>query len=97
VINGVGLPATSDRPRHHDAVTQPTPDPEQYDSPRNMRARAKGLPSGYITGGEAPDAATAEAEERRLGRWLLLMVITIVAAGFVLGIIAALLTSAVGG
>jgi hypothetical protein len=79
-------------------VTQsPTPDPEQYDSPRNTRARAKGLPGGYITGGEAPDAASAEAEERRLGRWLLVMVITIVAAGFVLGIVAALLTSAVGG
>lgn len=83
---------------HHGAVTATLPpDPDRYDDPRNARARAKGLPLPYIAGGEAPDAAAAEAEERRLGRWLLLMVVTIIAAGFVLGIVAALLTPVVGG
>jgi hypothetical protein len=67
-----------------------------YDSPRAVRARAKGLEGPYITGGEAPDAPAALAEERRLGRWLLIMVVTIVAAGFVLGIIAALIAPATG-
>jgi hypothetical protein len=67
------------------------PDPETYDSPRAQRAREKGLRGPYITGGEAPDEQEALAEERRLGRWLVLMVAVIVAAGFVLGLIAALL------
>jgi len=67
------------------------PDPEAYDSPRAQRAREKGLRGPYITGGEAPDEQEALAEERRLGRWLVLMVAVIVAAGFVLGLIAALL------
>ena len=71
------------------------PDPEEYDSPRAQRAREKGLPGPYITGGEAPDEEQALAEERRLGRWLVLMVAVIVAAGFVLGLIAALLGIAV--
>ena len=71
------------------------PDPELYDSPRAQRAREKGLPGPYITGGEAPDEAEALAEERRLGRWLVLMVAVIVAAGFVIGLIAALLGIAV--
>ena len=70
------------------------PDPDAYDSPRAERARAKGLKAPYITGGTAPDAAEARAEERRLGRWLLLMVVTIVAAGFVVGAIVALLMPA---
>lgn len=88
---------------HHGLMTtqeprsgRPTgPDPELYDSPRAQRAREKGLPGPYITGGEAPDEPEALAEERRLGRWLVLMVAVIVAAGFVLGLIAALLGIAV--
>ena len=71
------------------------PDPGLYDSPRAQRAREKGLPGPYITGGEAPDEEQALAEERRLGRWLVLMVAVIVAAGFVLGLIAAVLGIAV--
>jgi hypothetical protein len=67
------------------------PDAAAYDSPRAQRARAKGLEAPYISGGEAPDAPQALAEERRLGRWLLLMVVVIIAAGFVLGAIVALL------
>ena len=71
------------------------PDPELYDSPRARRAREKGLPGPYITGGEAPDEQQARTEERRLGRWLLLMVVVIIAAGFVLGAIAAIFGVAV--
>jgi hypothetical protein len=71
------------------------PDPDAYDSPRAQRAREKGLPGPYITGGEAPDEQEARAEERRLGRWLLLMVVVIIAAGFVLGAIAAIFGVAV--
>lgn len=62
------------------------PDPEAYDSPRSIRAREKGLPGPYITGGDDPNLPAAQAEERRLGRLLLLMVGLIVSAGFVIGI-----------
>lgn len=67
------------------------PDPQAYDSPRAQRARAKGLEAPYITGGYAPDAARARAEERRLGRILLVMVALIISAGFILGAIVAML------
>lgn len=67
------------------------PDPERYDSPRAQRAREKGLRAPYISGGEAPDPVEAAAEERRLGRILLIMVALIISAGFVLGAVVALL------
>lgn len=70
------------------------PDPAAYDSPRAQRAREKGLDAPYIAGGEAPDASQARAEERRLGRILLVMVIVIISAGFVLGAVAALVAPA---
>ena len=81
---------------HHGAVTaddasQPPPDPVAYDSPRAERARAKGLKAPYIAGGHDPDPAAGRAEERRLGRLLVLMVALIVASGFVIGTIVALL------
>ena len=66
------------------------PDPDAYDSPRAERARAKGLEAPYISGGNAPDLPHALAEERRLGRWLLLMVVVIIAMGFVIGAVVAL-------
>ncbi len=62
------------------------PDPEAYDSPRSIRAREKGLPGPYISGGDDPGIAAARAEDRRLGRLLLLMVGLIVSAGFIIGI-----------
>jgi len=77
-----------------DATPRPDPlppNPDLYDSPRAVRAREKGLEAPYIAGGEDPDPATAIAEERRYGRLLLAMVISIVAAGFVIGTILALL------
>jgi hypothetical protein len=67
------------------------PDPVAYDSPRAVRARAKGLPGPYIAGGDDPDPAAGLAEERHYGRLLLGMAIAIVASGFVIGIIIALI------
>ena len=67
------------------------PDPQAYDSPRAERARAKGLKAPYISGGGDPGIAQAQAEERRLGRILLAMVLVIVSAGFIIGILVALL------
>jgi hypothetical protein len=68
----------------------PGPDPTAYDAPRNEIARAKGLEGSVITGGGAPDLSAARAEERRLGRILIGMVVAIVASGFVIGILIAL-------
>ena len=74
------------------------PDPVAYDSERNAAARRRGLATPYIPGGRDPDQATANREERRYLRILVVMVIVIVAAGFVLGFVAALvgLNSLVG-
>lgn len=79
-------------------VSLPAPtDPDEaarladiYDSPRAVRARAKGLAAPFIPGGEDPDPAAGRAEERRFGRLLLLMVVVMVGAGFVIGIAIAL-------
>ena len=68
------------------------PDPDKYDSPRAQLARARGLEAPYIPGGEDPDPEVAEREDRYYGRLLVIMVIVIVTAGFVLGIIANLIT-----
>jgi hypothetical protein len=67
------------------------PDPTAYDSPRATRARQKGLKAPYIAGGDDPDPAAGRAEERRLGRLLVVMIVTIVASGFVIGTLVALL------
>ena len=78
---------TTDRPM------APLPaDPAQYDSDRARIARAKGLPAGYIAGGRDPDPGPGIHEERFYGRLLLGMVITIILAGFVLGILISLVT-----
>jgi hypothetical protein len=68
-----------------------TPDPDKYDSPRAQLARARGLDAPYIPGGEDPDPEAARQEDRYYGRLLVIMVIVIVAAGFVLGIVANLI------
>jgi hypothetical protein len=67
------------------------PDPEAYDSPRAVQARARGLSAPYIAGGEDPDPESARREERRDLRLLIAMVVAIVLSGFVLGYIANLL------
>ena len=66
------------------------PDPQAYDTERSAAARRRGLATPYIPGGRDPDQATAEAEDRRYVRILLIMVIVIVLAGFVLGVLAEL-------
>jgi hypothetical protein len=66
------------------------PDPARYDSPRDARARAKGLEAPYISGGEDPDPAAGLAEDRHYGRLLVVMVVVIVLSGFVIGLLIAL-------
>ena len=63
------------------------PDPEQYDEERNVHARARGLAAPYIAGGRDPEPEAGLAEERRLLRWLLIMVVALVLLGFVVGIV----------
>jgi hypothetical protein len=67
------------------------PDPDAYDSPRGVQARARGLAAPYIAGGEDPDPEAGRREERRNLRLLIAMVVVIVLSGFVLGYIAQLL------
>ncbi len=66
------------------------PDPAAYDSERSAAARARGLAAPYIPGGRDPDIARAENEDRRYLKWLLIMVIVIILAGFILGFGAAI-------
>ena len=73
-----------------DPDPEPAPDPEAYDAPRAQIARAKGLEGPYITGGDDPDPGPARREERRLSRLLVLMIVAIVASGFVIGTLLAL-------
>jgi hypothetical protein len=74
--------------------TEPTalpPDPDAYDSPRAVQARARGLAAPYIAGGEDPDPAATRRQERRYLRILIAMVVVIILSGFVLGAVAKLL------
>jgi hypothetical protein len=66
------------------------PDPVQYDAERNVHARKRGLPQAYIAGGNDPQLGETLRRERRYLRILLLMAIGIVAMGFVLGVLGAL-------
>jgi hypothetical protein len=67
-----------------------------YDSPRAVRARQKGLKAPYIAGGNDPDPAAGLAEDRRYVRLLLIMATVIVASGFVIGTVIALIGPAGG-
>jgi hypothetical protein len=76
------------------APTTPTPlppDPAKYDEVRNEHARRRGLPQAYIAGGDDPELEATLRRERRYVRLLVWMIIVIVAGGFVLGFLAALL------
>ena len=64
-------------------------DPGKYDDPRNVIARRKGLAAPYIAGGEDPEMTATIAGERRVMRWLRIMIVVLVFGGFVLGIVAA--------
>lgn len=74
-------------------MTAPTlpPDPEAYDSERNQHARKRGLSAPYIAGGRDPDPGPGLAEERRMLRLLVTMVLVLVLSGFVVGIVATVL------
>ena len=65
-------------------------DPDAYDSPRGVQARARGLAAPYIAGGTDPAPETGRREERRLLMLLVAMVVVIVLSGFVLGYLAQL-------
>lgn len=67
------------------------PDPAAYDSERNEHARKRGLAAPYIAGGRDPHPEQGRAEERRLLRLLIGMVVVLILSGFVVGIAAALL------
>jgi hypothetical protein len=67
------------------------PDPEQYDQPRNEIARRKGLDQPYIAGGVDPDIEETRRRERPYVRILVWMVVAIVALGFVLGFVGAII------
>lgn len=68
------------------------PDPVQYDSVRNEHARRRGLPQPYIAGGNDPALGETLTRERRYLRILVAMIVVIVAMGFVLGIVGALIS-----
>jgi len=74
----------------------PPPDPDEYDTERAQLARARGLAAPYIPGGRDPDPAPGLEEDRHYTRLLLIMVGAIIAAGFVLGIIANLMAGTGG-
>lgn len=83
---------------HHVPVTSPTPtplppDPEQYDAPRNVAARRRGLEQPYIAGGNDPELDETLRRERPYVKILVAMVVVIVLTGFVLGFLGAILTN----
>jgi hypothetical protein len=66
------------------------PDPDAYDSPRAVQARARGLAAPYIAGGDDPDAETTRRREGRYLKLLIAMIFILIVAGFVLGYVAQL-------
>jgi hypothetical protein len=85
------LPAHPNSPDVLSAPSELPPDPDAYDSPRAVQARARGLAAPYIAGGEDPDPETTQRRERRYLRLLIAMIVVIVLSGFVLGALAKLL------
>ena len=69
------------------------PDPVQYDATRNVIARRKGLEQPYIVGGQDPDLPDTLRKERPYVQVLFWMVAVIIALGFVLGFIGAIIGS----
>lgn len=74
-----------------DAPSLP-PDPVQYDAVRNEHARKRGLQQPYIAGGDDPDLPQTLVRERPYVKILVAMTAVIVGLGFVLGIVAAIIT-----
>ena len=69
------------------------PDPARYDEYRNVAARKRGLEGPYIAGGDDPELDETRRRERPYVRILIAMVAVIVATGFVLGFIGAILAT----
>ena len=69
------------------------PDPARYDEYRNVAARKRGLEGPYIAGGDDPELDETLRRERPYVRILIAMVAVIVATGFVLGFIGAILAT----
>jgi len=88
VVGGGRARALAD---HRRLMGELPPDPDAYDSPRAVQARARGLSAPYIAGGEDPNPDATRASERPYLRLLIAMVIVIVLGGFVLGASAKLL------
>lgn len=76
------------------ATPDVAPDPDAYDNPRAVQARARGLAAPYIAGGEDPDIERTRRQERRYLRLLLAMIVVLVLSGFVLGVLQKLLEQA---
>ena len=60
---------------------------------RAQIARAKGLEQPYIAGGRDPDPEPGLREERYYGKLLVVMVVTLILSGFILGIALAIATA----
>jgi hypothetical protein len=88
---GASAEPGDDRPR--DETASLPADPAAYDSERNAAARARGLAAPYIAGGRDPEPDAGRREERFYLRLLLVMVGVIVIGGFVLGIVANVITA----
>jgi hypothetical protein len=89
-------PDALDEPVQPDALARPAqpelpPDPDAYDAPRAVQARARGLAAPYIAGGEDPNPQETRRRERPYVLLLVAMTIVVVLAGFVLGVIQNLL------
>lgn len=81
----------TDTAQHDPSPQTPLPpDPVQYDAERNVHARKRGLQQPYIAGGTDPEIGETLQRERRYLRILVAMVLGIVALGFVLGAVGAL-------
>jgi hypothetical protein len=85
-----GMPGElADGPETEPSETpMPPPDPAAYDTERSAAARSRGVAAPYSRGGRYPHQAAAEREDRRYLRWLLIMVVAIILAGFALGMVA---------
>lgn len=70
------------------------PDPEQYDAPRSVAARKRGLEAPYIAGGNDPGLPASARTERRYIRLLVAMVLAIVGLGITLAVLSLLVSPA---
>jgi hypothetical protein len=85
-----GGTAAPTEPGHHDRAMDDPQQPRPNLPPateRDLAARARGLSSAYIPGGDDPDIERTKRAEQRWIRLLLGMVILIVASGLVASLV----------